>query len=282
MSPKELIQRCRQLRSHVLARKLATEAEIEQHWPTSPVLAEGEQPPATWASEQEQDAWWLCFAQLARFVERGEFCSGPSDWADEQAMAALRDEPAEVLLSDGSRVKVYPKSFECLLWIRAVDWFADWLEDQIHLLEHAIETDALNREHIAEPSDVLARLHREIAYAWALRAAQACAPGPAFDSARAEDPGQHFLSLGPLDLERIYLAFLEVNVRRLQAARLLVPPSKSGKGGDDTPGWSRFFARFGDRWRIPPAKLTRDYSLVSLLMTAQLAQPDPIRELEEA
>jgi len=281
VKPRELIQRCRQLRSHVLARKLATEAEIEQHWPTSPVLAEGQQPPATWASDDEQDAWWLCHAQLARFVERGEFYQGPSDWADEQAIAALRDEPADVLLSDRSRVQVYPKSFEALLWFRAVDSFVDWLEDQIGLLEHAIESGRIDREKIPEPGQTLQALHREIAYAWALRAAQACVPGPAFDEAVARDPGR-FLSLAPDDLHRIYLAFLEVNVRRIATGRLLAPPSKPAKDEDAPARWARFFGRFGDRWRISPLELTRFRSLASLLLAAQLAQPDPIRELEEA
>lgn len=249
---RELQEKCRRLETQVRERGLATDAELTEYRPTP--------------RPDDDFAWLYWYAQLVRFCGRLETRDLASAEADGLVVAALRADPREVRLLDGTTVlSVYPKSFEALLNVHARDQLLTWLATR-----YAVCRQTANP---AEVMDLLERLAAELAYqqhlvVWTATTAGYGVPF-AVDEARPTPPAE-ICALSSWDIVRIHQAFFDVNATRLQALEKLIRPSRDEVGGG-RPSWSVFIGSMALKWRVDPVKLMRDHALIQLLAMVKIA-----------
>lgn len=272
MRKRDLIERCERLRGSVLARGLATEAEVEAEWPDD-------------GPRSRMDDWVHAYANLVAFRRREEWHATGREEAEEEALAALREAPVTVELIDppspGRRsVDVYPKGLEALMWLRSAEYLLGWVEARVEALEQLEEDGTLELDEGVALPGLLERARAESTEQLARIVAQAVTPGPALVDVDADAP-DWIRALNPVDLVRLHRAWLEVNIGRLEAVRRITKPPKPGEKKGERPSWTGFLTgiteKGGDPWRR-----ARDRSLCALLTQAQVSRPDMDEELEKA
>lgn len=254
---KKVRRACEAMRKHLLARKHVTEDQIEAVWPKG---------------RADNWAWVECYGSLRAWVWEQSQGMGMRGDAEEKMLAALREEPTQVTLIDGTVVGVHPKGLDALLWLRARSWLCEWLAARTEALREAVSNGEIERADIAEPVTMLERLESELAYQLGAIASVVTHPGPSggpYQEQGSEIP-ERWRDANPLDLYRVHGGFLEVNAARLDALSRIVRPTKSGN--DQKMSWSVFIGTLAMRLDENPATLARDRSLVSLLATTRLAR----------
>lgn len=240
------------MQKHVLARRLATRDEVQAARPPT---------------NAHTIEWCKYYGQLRAWVWVQDDHPVGTELAEEEMLAALREEPVEVPLLSGELVYVYPKGIDCLLWFRQQDWLLGWLTSRVEAIHLALADDELDREQIPQPVTTLERAAIEMGMRVAAIAAVACSQGPQLDRELATNPPARFHDLSPIDLYNINRAFAEVNAGRLaQLAQLVRTP-----GDGETMGWNVFLGTLSMRLKTDPAKLATDRSLVSLLAQVRLS-----------
>jgi len=249
---------CENMRAHLLARKRVTAEELGAVWPkrSGGIVA-----------------WVQLYGTLRSWVYDDAQAPSAKGAAEEEVLAALREEPVRTRLLDGTAVDVHPKGLDALLWFRARSWMCDWLAARLEALREAATAGTLEGSGVREPVTTMEKVEHELAWQLGAIAAVATYPGPGggpYMDPQADIPDR-WVDLDPLDLYRIHAAFLRVNAVRLEALARIVKPMKGGP--TETPmSWNVFLGSLAMRLNEDPARLARDRSLVSLLATVRLAR----------
>lgn len=262
-SKADYIADCELKESHLRARKLATDAELDEHRPGSKR-----------APIEEWVFWWGQLVGYCRRQENSELGFQRGE-ADEVAAQALSGAPCEIPLRPASdtapalKLAVHPKSFVVLFeWFHQRELMVRLLADKVEQLRQTEDFD-----HI----DVLEKAAAELSYQTRLLAYAACTPGPglpfALDATDIELPAP-FTDLYATELVRINEAFMWVNAGQLKVLDRLIAPAKRGNPSDG-PSYSIFFGQLSMRLKRPAAELMRDQALVQYLATVKLAAPQP-------
>lgn len=244
-----LITQCENLRGHIIARELATQAEVDGVWPDD---------------EGDDRDWIIAYGWFRawRYVESlGE---GGKEDAKRRVTEILRDEPKDVTLPDGTVFKCYPKSFHCLLWFRERDWLLAYLTNYLADLKTARALGTLPKA-ISNPDDLVNRIIEELGKQMADILAVATSPGP-----QLPDPIVPLHDLSPLDFYFVHEGFIETNTLRLSALDRIVKP----QGGRGDTGWNVFYGTMSQKLGKPAAALMKDQSMASLVAEARLSIPD--------
>lgn len=260
-SKREYIEDCGRKEDHLRARKLATEAELDEYRPSSRSA-----PLFQWVF------WWAQLVGYCRRMENNELGFHQEE-ADTLALQALNGSPIAVPLKAATEsapalsVDVHPKSFEVLLeFFHARDWLLQHLADRIEAIRLAGDVADM---------ELLERASAELSYQTRLLAYGACHPGVGLPFRIEEDTPaipEPFTSLLPTDLLRINEAFMYVNAGQLKALDRLVAPPKR-KGDTERPSHSIFIGQLAMKLKRPVERLMRDHALVQLLATVKLATP---------
>lgn len=250
---------CENMRRHLLARRRVTDLQLAEVWPSKRAPTE---------------EWVRCYGTLRAWVYDEAEAQTAKGMAEEQLLAALREEPIRITLLDGTTADVHPKGLDALLWLRARSWFTEWLAARLEALREAAANGTLERSGVPEPVGTMERIERELAYQLGAIAAVATTAGPG--GASYMEPGadvpERWTDMNPIDLFRVHKAFMEVNAARLDALSRIVRPTKPGESGADRMSWNVFLSTLAMRLNEDPAKLARERSLVSLLATVRLAK----------
>jgi len=249
-----LLRQSERIEKHVLARRLASENEVQAARPPK---------------NAHTIEWCQYYGQLRAWVWGQDSAPGSRDIAEERLLSALREVPEEVVLSNGSTVSVYPKSIDALLWFRERDWLLAWLLSRIDALHLAMADDEVDRNDFPTPVTSLQQATRELSHQLACMASVACTKGPALPL-NPNEPDVLFTDLEPHDLLKINSAFLEVNAGRMAALSLIVKPPKSNGDSDGRMSWNVFVGTLAMRLKTEPERLAKDRSLVSLLAQVRL------------
>lgn len=283
---RELEIRCDKLRDEILHRRLAGEEEVERYWPKLPEWPLPGVTPAAYLEENpdgkhaataleltDQDPWILCLMHMGRLFGRSEWMKEGSDYASEQLLKALRDEPEEVQLTTGATVYCYPKSFDALEFCSTRGWIIGWLETRRMALEAAMDGEdrPLDPEQVPEPMSTLEAVRREIDEQQALLCWTATSEGVGLPfrgngdrwiPAEGEEVPAEFYELHPLDVRFIVEAFRRVNYLRLH----WLPQLKS-RGGEGRSGWESFWSN-----RAKKAGKTSRYLMMAVSFASQIAE----------
>ncbi len=256
---------CDDMRKHIAARRVRSEAEIAREIPSAraPIIE-----------------WVRAYGTLRALVWHEATGPGRSAQAEDAMLAALRDEPQEVTLLSGDIVRVYPKGLDSLLWFRHHDWFVEWMAPRVATLRDAVANHAT--EGLATPITTLEHAQTELAYQIGAFCAEATNPGPAKGEWATDnaDLPELWKDVNPHDVVQVHRAFMECNATRLQALDHIVRPQKADNS-DRPMSWNVFVASMAMRLNIDPKTLARDRPLVSLLATVRLArEAEPELELD--
>ena len=259
MLKRRLVERCESLEEHVLRKRLAAPAELDDYRP-----ARGRASPVwDWV-------WW--HSQLVRFCGRMESRELESGEADAQVLAALNDDPQRVALAGGGELHelhVYPKSLPALQHLQLRDQLLSWLAARYEALgEEPVAGDGTSslRERVADEITT-----QTLTIAWIVTSEGPGLPFPADPADRPELPDA-IRVLSPVDVLRIHQAFLEVNAVRLQALERLVSAPR-GDAPSARPSWAVFVGALSMKLKADPKRLLADRSLASLLAQVKLSQP---------
>lgn len=297
------IQRlCEAHKSHCLARGWATEEEIVSRWPApKPSWPLERYTPATYLDrwpdgphaetahkilEDDTLDWVRCFGYMFRFTGRKEWLKSGSEYASEELLKALHDEPIELMLSEPingtSELFVYPKSHWTLRWMEMNGWLYNWLFTCGYTLRESAENGTIDQYTIPEPMSVLEALESELAVRDAYLCWVATTPDPFVPWEPGADPWkpkgkppQLYFDLSPIDIFRIRQASHAVNLGRLQ----FMPKLSSKKNRDMN--FDRYFATRARRVKQPTKYLTMRVTLASQLAEDSLAAASLEDELED-
>lgn len=247
-------------------RALATEDELNGYWPGG-----AENPDLT------IKGWVFCFANYTRFAGRIEKPSANSDAAEADVLAALRDSPERVTLSDGKDQYAHPKSFEALDWIAQRDRRITWLVEQ---------REKVASRAIAKTPGLLDAVGNELTFQTGLMVWVATHEGcglPFPSRVVPEELPEWIEEINPLDSLRIRQAFMQVNAVRLHALQLQLAARLTAKEkATQQPAlWTTFFATRAEETGIGSDVLMRDRSLGSQLAAA-LVTSDSRRAMSDA
>lgn len=255
-------QRCRDMREAVLETGLALPAECDDYAPG------GDQ-----NTESGLGAWAWYWGALMRMWGRGEKGAPVNPIAEEAALAAVREEPAEVELVSGARLRVYPKSLDTLFWIDDLDQFLGRLSK--------------GREWIRRGEEGPAALHmqeftRNLSYLYGLLVWILTTEGPGLppEVEAADTPPllpSHIRDLDALDYYAIRRGHLQVNGIRLT---LIMEMAGLGSKSGSRPSWATLAASSATKLGVDKAKkLLRDWSagaFLGQLFLAAAAERDAV------
>lgn len=208
-----LKDQCRLVRNGVLSRSLASKQELDALRPLD---------------EDNYNQHIHYYAQLVarrtweRFVDHG------SDWATAKLLAALNGDPVEVILLDGRKIQVHPKSHVALAFIADRYRAVNWLNEACEMIRAKIDG---SEEIDGPPFEMLEQTRQELDYQngvllWAICHEGEKLPWP-YDQPAPESVPDEYMDLHPLDVSRIEAACAEANATRLQ---YLPKPKERGKG----------------------------------------------------
>ena len=254
-----LIEQCTLYRNHVRVRELATAAEIAEAWP---------------AKGATVLRWIHAYGSFRAWIDTQDDTTGRRDRAEEVMLAALGEEPEQVILQGGQRVvKVYPKGLRALLWFRGQDWLLGWMAERLQALREGEERGELDRELVPEPVTLMRKVEDALAHELAAMAAVACHEGPGLGpDALRSDPPQEWVDLDTVELYAVNRAFFEVNGGRMEALQRIVKPTKGAADGPEARmSWTVFMGTLSMRMNVDARTLMEDHSLVKLLAQVGLA-----------
>jgi hypothetical protein len=261
--------RCTDLKATLVAESIASDVEVAAYWPGG-------------KENTETDAhgrWVYCYANYIGFLHRlAPELNERAQVAGEAALLeALRGAPVSVELvgrqEDGSprTVQVYPKSYEALEFLDALDGAsgrrcaAESLVAEIHPGEALPLLDRL--------AEARTLLHRQCV--WAVTTEGARLPFAAFGA--PPDPPDETRDLDAVDILRILQAFKTLHRDRLAALAALM--GRGARGGRAS--WATLSATAAGKLGVSAQTLLRDWSLESWIAQLQLAA-DAERQAHEA
>lgn len=242
-----LIQQITELAKTCRIRGLASDEEIKAAFPSE---------------DADERVLIIAYGQFRSWRWVDDLNSGKLD-AQDKVMAALRDVPATVMLTDGTEIKVYPKSMDCLLWFRERDWLLGYLTNFLSDLKTAIASGSLPKT-IRQPTRLRDQIVSELATQFALIAGCCTAEGP-----ELQKPVKPLEGLTPIDYYLLHQGFVECNSSRLLALDNIVSPT----GGKGHTGWNVFYGTMSQKLGVPAKELMSNQSLASLVTEARLATP---------
>lgn len=246
-----LKERCDRLQKHLEIRKLVSAEELNEIKTQRP---------------RSRDDWWERYAVLKSYARRLEFegnrrddstTASPLEDNEAQRIRMLLATPMEVVLDDGKKYKVHPKSYNALCMIVAVDYAISWLVEM---------ADELVQESSPSAPAHLPRIAEQIGRLQNIMCDIILFDGNGFDPAKLDDPTPYDFS--PMDLMTLQRVHNDLNVVRMMA--LPVVTKKQGDKPGRATGWSEFFVIMGMKKMVDPAKLMNDESLVKLLAEANI------------
>lgn len=248
-----LKERCDRLQKHLEVRKLITDHEKAD-------LNEKKTRP------RSRDDWWERYALLKSFARRLEWekekkASGDSPTAlpgntEDMKIRMLLAEPAEVMLDDGKRYKVYPKSYNALCMIVSVDYSISWLVEMANIL--AKDTKPESAAYLPRIAEQIGRL-QNIMLDIVLH------PGAGYKEESLENPAAYDFS--PMDMMTIQNAHNEVNVVRMMALPVV---TKKHDPKRHATSWSDFFVIMGMARKADPMALMKDEALSKLFAESHI------------
>lgn len=268
LSRKALAERCGVIEQSVRYRSLATAEEL------AAVRPGGDENPGRGLYQEVR-----YFGHLCGFLERDDRSDPQQRAADAALSAALLElpKPLDVVTRnpDGSTTawKVYPKSFRVIVDCDVRDRVIQALTVRVEALREIAGAD------LTGPAALdLDRLARELTRQMGMMAWIATTPGPGFPYVEGSDPEPDpppsVADLDPWDLWQVAQAWHKVNAERLEMTDvLLAPQRKDNRDGKQRPSWAVLFSAVGTDLDIDPARLMRDRSLVNVLATVRLGQP---------
>lgn len=247
-----LKERCERLQRQLVTQKLITPAELKD--------VEAQRP-------RSRDDWWERYAVLKSYARRIEWqkekqaagTQGDISRTDAEAqrIRMLLAEPVSVMLDDGKKYDIYPKSYNALVIITSVDYAIAWLDEMAAIISEKAGPEA---------PGYLPRIAEQIGHLQNIMCSIILHKGPGYDQKYLEWPNAYDFS--PMDMLTLQKAFNEVNVVRMMALPKITE-KKSDKPGKST-GWSDFFVIMGMARRVDPASLMNDQPLIKLLAEASI------------
>jgi hypothetical protein len=272
ISVAELKAECVNLERDVLARGLATEADLAPNRPGKEKNV-----------NRDARAWLRFYAVLHRHHGRGEHSGNEENRmrADSQVLSALRDEPIRVNLiqpvpledarakkgeSETDTLLVYPKSLDALLHAHALDRQLGWLIIQKERAEDA------GARGMPRASELHERIIDAMAYTYGLLAWIMTSPGPQmpYEATVRGDPElpKYIKALHPMDVAQIVAASREHH-GRLAALQVLIDRRTQAEGGR-RPSWSQFIGSLAVEMDTDSVQISCYRSLGSLLASVRL------------
>jgi hypothetical protein len=261
--------RCIDLKATLVAESIASDAEVAAYWPGGSENTESD----------PHGRWVYCYANYIGFLHRlaPELNERAQAAGDAALLEALRGAPVTVELvgqhPDGSpkTVQVYPKSYEALEFLDALDAAIGRLaaaEDLVTSLHPGEALPLLDR--LAEARSLL---HRQCV--WVVTAEGPRLPFAAFGA--PPDPPDSTRDLDVVDIVRILQAFKTLHRDRLAALSALMG---RGKGGRRV-SWATLASSAAGKLGVSAQTLLRDWSLEGWIAQLQLAA-DAERDAHEA
>jgi hypothetical protein len=244
------------LERQVVAAHRATAEEIDERRP---------------AIATDASAW---FAYALWLAERQGGAVKASTRAMTQVLhESLADEPASVLLADGKRIAIHPKSLDTLLVLEGLDADLRAVIDAMRDLGTAVAEGAADSAAGAEFLAALLTRRSLQFFVWIL-----AEPGPGLPFAEGTvdaNPPEWTRALHGRDVEAIVRAHLQVNRTDLDFLASAFP-------ADERPGTSRlplsgFLGAYANEIGEPPHRLMRDWTLRSTF-AAVIARGQSTRE----
>jgi hypothetical protein len=261
--------RCTDLKATLVAEGIASEVEVAAYWPGG-------------KENTETDAhgrWIYCYANYIGFLHRlaPELNERAQAAGEAALLEALRGAPVSVELvqrnTDGSPQSrhVYPKSYEALEFLDALDGAIGRLAAAEDLVQHLHPGEALPLlDRVAEARSLLQRQ-----CVWAVTSEGARLPFAAFGA--PPEPPDWTRDLDVVDILRIQQAFKALHRDRLAALAALM-----GRGGRGRrASWPTLAATAAGKLGVSAQTLLRDWSLESWIAQLQLAA-EAEREAHEA
>lgn len=249
-------ERCGIIAETLRFRGLASEQELAAYLPGG---SENDQ-------ANELEAWIFTVSNYTRLCDRipdpGESSTATRE-SEDAVIAALRDAPEAVTLSNSETVFAYPKSFDALDFIAQRDRRITWLVEQ---------RDKVAQRAIAKQPGLLDAIGNEITYQFGLIVWAATHEGPSLPfkgRVPPEDLPEWIERLSPNEYTSLNGAFVRVNAVRLWTLHQQLD-ARLGKDGDKPSSWQTFFATRSEDAHVGADVLMRDRSLPSQLAAALL------------
>jgi hypothetical protein len=261
MNRAKLIEHCDRLRSHILSREWAAEEEIGEIWPKQ---------------RDPKDKWIECFGHLRFFMGRAEAAQNRIDNADQKLLAALNQDPIPVPLAESLQTKVYPKSFNALLWFHHRDVVVTILQGRLNVLDHIIENNLPEKLQIENIWSLREMIEVEIGRLLTVMAYAATTPGVGIDVEAVESPPEMFQNLSPQELVLIHQAFFEANVNRISLIPYLSITSRNDEDRTKKTNskrrlsWSVFGSEMANIFKTDVSDILNNRSLTALLAQIRL------------
>jgi hypothetical protein len=267
----QLKERSDSIASHLVAKKLATQPEVDACGSTG-------------SGDAETDLIVRYGDLRVLLAERQPDAQGRSErhkLADRIVLDALRGAPRKVALSETlgemRDVSVHPKSLNALIELAERDEAVGYFQQAADVLR-----DLIKKDPSPDRIDALARCVREVGYqqrvcVWIVTHP---APGlPYSEDATAPEPPAWLNAIGPIDVLSIFTTHQEVNAGRLAALQAL-PRGKSKKGEETSRGWGVYLANLASLLNRGAEELARDHSLAALFAQSYVHAVDDVRAME--
>lgn len=252
----QLRERCERLLKHLQIEKLLSPEELKEEQADHP---------------RSRDDWWERYARLKSYARRlewkkdargstGKAAAPTGPEAEEMKIRMLLAHPVEVMLDDGKRYKVHPKSYNALCMVVSIDYAIAWLVEI---------ADEMARNAKPEAPAFLPRIAEQIGRLQNIMCDIILHSGPGFDPKKLDDPTPYDFS--PMDLITLQNAHNDVNVVRMMAFPLVTRRKTEKKPDSPTStGWSDFFVIMGFRRKTDPMSLMNDEALSKLFAEAHI------------
>ncbi|MBA2706252.1 MAG: hypothetical protein H0U59_00405 [Gemmatimonadaceae bacterium] len=236
-------------------KRVATEEELGQYAPGS-----------TENPGDDLHAWVFYYAHCVRMCDRLKDSSAKASHqpaSEDVVLEALRDAPESVRLTDGSEIRVYPKSFVALRAVQSCQDRINWMLER---------RDLLSKYQGAEELDFLARVDEAITRDYQVIVLIATSEGPQLPFSPFDGPTEipeRIATLSPVDYVLVHRGFLTANAIRLHVLTTMLDQMSGAEGGTRA-SWSTFFATRAEDSHLPASTLMSDRSLVSQVAAALL------------
>jgi hypothetical protein len=267
----QLKARCEAIASHLVAKTLATQAEVD-------ACGSAE------SGDSETDLIVRYGDLRVLLAERQPDAQGRSErhkMADRIVLDALRGAPRKITLSeplgDVRSVSVYPKSLNTLIELAERDEAIVYFQQAADVLRELIK-----RNPLPDRVDSLARCVREVGYQQRLCVWIVTHPAPGLpypEDATAPELPAWLHAISPIEVLSIFSAHQEVNAGRLAALQAL-PRGKSKNKDEVSRGWGVYLANLASLLNRGAEELARDHSLAALFAQSYVHAVEEERAME--